>query len=57
MSDTKFQASTPPGSEVVLNGSDEETFLNNFYLFLRFKPRTPAAGPFCILGPLFEQTW
>ena len=36
---TEFQAFEPSGSE-------EEVFLNIFYVFLSFKPRTPETGPF-----------
>ena len=46
---TIFQASEPSGSE-------EEDF-KVFYVFSWFSPRTPGAGPFWTLKPLFEQTW
>ena len=43
---TKFQAPEQSSSE-------EE----DFEVYFIFEPKTPAAGPFRIPGPPFEQTW
>ena len=42
-----FQAPEP-------NSSEKRRYMNSFYVFLRFKLRTPGAGLFCTRGPPFE---